>query len=67
MVGLIDIVRVIRRKQRCADFVCNLNQLGIRTQLIGNAVVLHFNKQVVFSEDVLQATSFSNGTLLVAI
>ena len=67
VVGLIDIVRVVSRKQRCADLVCDLNQLGVRAQLVSNAMVLHFDKQIVFSENVLQAASFSNGTLLIAI
>ena len=67
MVGLIDIVRIIGCEKWCANLVCDLNQLGVRAQLICNAVVLHFNEQIVFTEDVLQAARFGDGSLFVAV
>ena len=67
MVRLVDIVRIVGGKERRTNLVRDLNQLGVCAQLIGNTVVLHFYEEIVFTEDVLQAARFGNGSLFVTI
>ncbi|CAB4696755.1 unannotated protein [freshwater metagenome] len=56
-IALIHIVAVVRCKEGQLQSLCQLNELRIRSQLIGDSVVLNLYKKVVAAKNVEQATS----------
>ena len=67
VVALIDIVRVIGGQQWRTNLFCQLDQLRVGANLIGDAVVLHFNKEIVFAENILETSGLLQGTLFIAV
>ena len=70
VVGLVilavGVVRVVGGEQRCADPSGQLDQLRVGLSLLGDAVVLQLDEQVVASEDVLQPGGLGGGALDIA-
>ena len=56
VVDLMGVVAVVRGQDRCADLLGDLEELRIRTNLLGNTVVLELDEEVVSAEDVLHPT-----------
>ena len=67
VVTLVDVMRIIGGNNWRTNCSCNLNQFRIRGSLIRNAVVLQFNKQVFFAENILQSRRLSDCSLFVAV
>ena len=53
-VALVRVVAVVRREQRRVDRAGDLHQLRVRALLVGDAVVLQLDEEVVAPEDVLE-------------
>ena len=50
----VDVVAVVGGQQRRPDVLGDLDQLGVRLVLLGEAVVLQFDEEVVLPEDLLE-------------
>ena len=66
-VVLVGVVRVVRGQQRGADLPCDLEQLRIGRTLLGDAVVLDLDEEVVTPEDLLEAGRLFERDLLLAL
>ena len=67
MVDLMGVVTVVGRQDRSTDLLGDLQKLRIGTNLLGNPVVLQFDKQVVSTKDVLQSAGAVDGFFKVAL
>jgi hypothetical protein len=66
MVVLVGVVAVVGGEQRRPDAPGDVHQLGIGAALLGDAVILDLDEQVVSPEDVLQPRRLLDGVTLVA-
>ena len=66
-VVLVDVVAVVGGQQRGADPLGDLDQLGVRLVLLGEAVVLQLDEEVVPAEDVLEPGGGLDGAVEVAL
>ncbi len=67
VVVLVRVVAVVRREERGADLLGDLDQFRVRVALGLQTVVLEFDEQIVAPEDVLQPGRLGQRTLLVAV
>ena len=67
VVVLIDVMRVVGGQKWRTNFLRELNEFGVGANLVGNAVILDFDEQVVLAENVLQTSGLLHGTFFVAI
>jgi hypothetical protein len=62
----VDVVAVVGGQQRRPDAAGDLEQLGVGLVLLGDAVVLDLDEEVVLAEDVLEAGRLGDGVLHVS-
>ncbi len=66
-VGVVHVVQVVGRQQRSVEILRDPQQLGVRAQLLGDAVILHLDEEVLRPEDALEPPGQLDGLGVVVL